>query len=61
MNSSPQVSSNELRKSFLELFKARDHKAVPSSPLLPKDDPTLLFPSVRFGPCLTEKRLLYAF
>ncbi len=45
MKSSPRNSSNELRKSFLEFFKARDHKLVPSSPLVPKDDPTLLFTS----------------
>ncbi len=36
-------SSNELRKAFLEYFAARDHEIVPSSPLVPANDPTLLF------------------
>ena len=34
---------SELRKSFIDFFRERDHKIVPSSSLLPKDDPTLLF------------------
>ena len=36
-------SSNELRKAFLDYFAARDHEIVPSSPLVPANDPTLLF------------------
>jgi len=36
-------SSAELRASFLEYFAARGHQVVPSSPLVPADDPTLLF------------------
>src|SRR5512136_1165155 len=37
------MTSNELRASFLEFFKARGHEIVPSSSLIPEDDPTLLF------------------
>jgi alanyl-tRNA synthetase len=36
-------SSAELRASFLEFFSARGHQRVPSSPLVPINDPTLLF------------------
>jgi alanyl-tRNA synthetase len=36
-------SSVELRRAFLEFFKAHDHEVVPSSSLVPADDPTLLF------------------
>jgi alanyl-tRNA synthetase len=36
-------SSNELRQAFLEFFAARDHEVVASSPLVPGNDPTLLF------------------
>ena len=36
-------TSAELRASFLDYFAQRDHEPVPSSPLVPGNDPTLLF------------------
>jgi alanyl-tRNA synthetase len=36
-------TSAELRRAFLDYFVERDHKEVPSSSLVPHDDPTLLF------------------
>ena len=33
----------EIRASFLKYFERHGHRVVPSSPLLPGDDPTLLF------------------
>src|SRR5690349_15269642 len=36
-------SSHELRSLFLEFFRQRGHTIVPSSPLVPANDPTLLF------------------
>jgi alanyl-tRNA synthetase len=36
-------SSAELRASFLRYFAEREHQIVPSSPLVPANDPTLLF------------------
>jgi alanyl-tRNA synthetase len=36
-------SSAELRASFLDFFAAQGHQVVPSSPLVPANDPTLLF------------------
>jgi len=36
-------TANEVRKTFLEFFRERGHVVVPSSPLLPWNDPTLLF------------------
>ena len=37
------ISSKEIRKQFIEFFKSKKHKAVPSAPVIPIDDPTLLF------------------
>src|SRR5881409_657363 len=37
------MTSAEIRRKFLQFFKARGHEEVPSSPLVPADDPTLLF------------------
>ena len=34
---------NEIRSSFLNYFKANAHEIVPSSPLVPRNDPTLMF------------------
>ena len=36
-------SSNEIRAEFLKFFEDRGHKIVPSTPVVPADDPTLLF------------------
>ncbi len=37
------MTSGEIRRSFLTFFEQRGHRVVPSSPLVPADDPTLLF------------------
>jgi alanyl-tRNA synthetase len=37
------MDSNEIRTAFLSYFENRDHRIVPSSPLVPKEDPSLLF------------------
>jgi len=36
-------STNEIRAGFLEYFGAAGHQILPSSPLVPQNDPTLLF------------------
>lgn len=37
------MTSSEIRSAFLRFFEERQHRIVKSSPLIPKDDPTLLF------------------
>ncbi len=37
------MKSSEIRQSFLEFFASKGHTVVPSSPLVPGNDPTLLF------------------
>jgi len=39
------LKTQEIREEFLRFFVERGHKAVPSSPIVPLDDPTLLFTS----------------
>ncbi|HPS71984.1 MAG TPA: alanine--tRNA ligase-related protein, partial [Bacteroidales bacterium] len=37
------MNSNEIRKSFLEFFRSKEHEIVPSAPMVIKNDPTLMF------------------
>ena len=37
------LTTNQVRQSFLEYFENKNHKRVDSSPLVPGNDPTLLF------------------
>ena len=37
------MKANEIRRRFLEFFEANEHEIRASSPLVPKDDPTLMF------------------
>ena len=37
------MTSNELRQAFLDFFRDKGHEVVASSPLVPGNDPTLLF------------------
>jgi alanyl-tRNA synthetase len=36
-------TANEIRRQFLDFFKERQHRIVPSAPVIPQNDPTLLF------------------
>jgi|Deesub1362B_J571_1020462.scaffolds.fasta_scaffold06002_2 alanyl-tRNA synthetase len=38
-----KMTNAEIRQSFLDFFRSKDHKIVPSAPVIPYDDPTLLF------------------
>ncbi|MDR2858699.1 MAG: alanine--tRNA ligase [Novosphingobium sp.] len=43
-------STNEIRRSFLDYFAANGHEAVPSAPLVPHNDPTLMFTNAGMVP-----------
>ncbi len=51
-------TSNQLRRAFLDYFAKHGHKVVPSSSLVPHNDPTLLFTNagmVQFKDCFLGK------
>jgi alanyl-tRNA synthetase len=44
------MTSKEIRNRFLEFFKEKGHKIVPSAPMVIKDDPTLMFTNAGMVP-----------
>ncbi len=54
------ISSQEIRKAFLDFFARNGHLLTPSSSLVPKGDPTLLFTSagmVQFKPYFSGEKI----
>lgn len=43
MNASAKFTTSQIRSDFLDFFKGKGHTIVPSAPLVPGNDPTLLF------------------
>jgi alanyl-tRNA synthetase len=39
----PMITTNDIRRGFLEFFATAGHRIVPSAPLVPQNDPTLMF------------------
>jgi len=44
------MTGNEIRKRFLAFFEKREHAIVPSAPLVPENDPTVLFNTAGMQP-----------
>jgi alanyl-tRNA synthetase len=43
MNTAAKLSTSDIRRDFLTFFEGKGHTIVPSAPLVPGNDPTLLF------------------
>ena len=46
------MTSSDIRKKYIEFFKARGHKEIASAPLVPENDPTTLFTSSGMQPLI---------
>ncbi|MBQ2714085.1 MAG: alanine--tRNA ligase [Clostridia bacterium] len=44
------MKANELRKKYLDFFKAQGHAVIPSASLIPENDPTVLFTTAGMHP-----------
>lgn len=44
------MTSNELRKKYLEFFESKGHKIIPSASLVPENDPSVLFTTAGMHP-----------
>lgn len=44
------MNSNDLRQHYIQFFEERQHRYIPSAPLLPENDPTVLFTTAGMHP-----------
>lgn len=44
------ITSNEIRSKFIEFFKSKKHSLIPSAPVVPENDPTVLFTTAWMHP-----------
>ncbi|MEP7162970.1 MAG: alanine--tRNA ligase-related protein, partial [Candidatus Moraniibacteriota bacterium] len=44
------MQTNELRKKYLDFFKEHGHAVIPSAPLVPENDPSVLFNTAGMQP-----------
>ncbi len=44
------MDSNEIRQKYLDFFKTKDHKIIPSAPVVPENDATVLFNTAGMQP-----------
>jgi len=46
------IDSNKLKKLYLDFFKTKRHKVIPNAPLIPENDPTVLFTTAGMHPLI---------
>lgn len=45
-----QITSNEIRQKYIEFFESKNHSIIPSAPVVPENDPTVLFNTAGMQP-----------
>jgi alanyl-tRNA synthetase len=45
-----KYTSTEIRQKFLDFFKTKNHAIIPSAPVVPENDPTVLFNTAGMQP-----------
>ena len=45
-----KITSEDIREKFIEYFKEKDHAHIPSAPVVPENDPTVLFTTAWMHP-----------
>jgi alanyl-tRNA synthetase len=45
-----QISSSQLRKKYLDFFRSKNHAIIPSAPLVPENDASVLFNTAGMQP-----------
>lgn len=46
------ISANDIRLKYLNFYKARNHAVIPSAPLVPENDPTVLYTTAGMHPLI---------
>lgn len=44
------MKSSQIKKMYLDFFKSKNHKIIPNAPLIPENDPTVLFTTAGMHP-----------
>lgn len=44
------MNTNDIRKKYLEFFQSKEHRVIPSAPLVPENDPSVLFNTAGMQP-----------
>jgi len=45
-----QYTSTQIRQKYLDFFKTKNHAIIPSAPVVPENDPTVLFNTAGMQP-----------
>ena len=51
-----RMTGAELRQAYIDFFKGKGHVEINSAPLVPENDPTVLFTTAGVRPALVELR-----